>query len=67
MWFRPMPLILIKDEDLIYHGKTLSVRYEEGRLRAIHATMCISEYRSRLRRPASPENPDNSSSPQVRV
>ncbi|EXL39444.1 hypothetical protein FOCG_17944 [Fusarium oxysporum f. sp. radicis-lycopersici 26381] len=25
MWFRPMPLILIKDEELTYHGKILSV------------------------------------------
>ncbi|KAH7187311.1 hypothetical protein DER44DRAFT_638889, partial [Fusarium oxysporum] len=49
MWFRPIPLILIKDEDLTYHGKILSVWYEEGRLRAIHATMCISEHRGRPR------------------
>ncbi|KAH7247624.1 uncharacterized protein BKA55DRAFT_572590 [Fusarium redolens] len=47
MWFRPMPLILITDEDLTYHGKILSTRYEEGRLRAIHATMCISQHRGR--------------------
>ncbi|KAM5527581.1 hypothetical protein FOXYSP1_18846 [Fusarium oxysporum f. sp. phaseoli] len=49
MWFRPIPLILIKDEDLTYHGKIVSVRYEEGRLRAIHATMCICEHRGRPR------------------
>jgi hypothetical protein len=49
IWFRPMPLILITDEDLTYHGKILSVRYEEGRLRAIHATMSISEHRGRPR------------------
>jgi hypothetical protein len=47
MWSRLMPLILIKDEELTYHGKILSVRYEEGRLRAIHEAMCISEHRSR--------------------
>ncbi|KAG8664923.1 uncharacterized protein FPOAC1_012900 [Fusarium poae] len=69
IWFRPMPLILITDEDLTYHGKILSVRYEEGRLRAIHATMSISEHRGRPRlapqRHPSPENPDKSLSPKV--
>lgn len=49
IWFRPIPLILIIDKDLTYHGKILSARYEEGWLRAIHATMCISEHRGRPR------------------
>ncbi|KAM5528751.1 hypothetical protein FOXYSP1_19232 [Fusarium oxysporum f. sp. phaseoli] len=49
MWSRPMPLIHITDEDLTYHGKILSARYEEGRLRAIHAMVCISEHRGRSR------------------
>lgn len=44
-----MPIILITDEDLTYHGKILSARYEEGRLRAIDAAMCTSELRGRLR------------------
>jgi hypothetical protein len=44
-----MPLILIRDEDLIYHGKTLSARYEEGRLQAIHTMVYISEHCSRPR------------------
>ncbi|OBS16110.1 hypothetical protein FPOA_13186 [Fusarium poae] len=57
MWFRPMPLILITDEDLTYHGKILSVRYEEGRLRAIHATMSISEHRGRPRLPSDTLRP----------
>ncbi|KAM5528742.1 hypothetical protein FOXYSP1_19223 [Fusarium oxysporum f. sp. phaseoli] len=57
MWFRPMPLILITDEDLTYHGKILSARYEEGRLRAIHATMCICEHRGRPRFPSDTLRP----------
>ncbi|KAM5527774.1 hypothetical protein FOXYSP1_19647 [Fusarium oxysporum f. sp. phaseoli] len=52
MWFRPMPLILIKDEELTYHGKILSVRYEEGRLQAIHEAICMSKHRSRLELPS---------------
>ncbi|PCD25525.1 hypothetical protein AU210_014628 [Fusarium oxysporum f. sp. radicis-cucumerinum] len=51
-WFRPIPFILIKDEELTYHGKILSVRYEEGRLRAIHKAICISEHRGRPRLPS---------------
>ncbi|KAI5460639.1 hypothetical protein BGZ63DRAFT_425138 [Mariannaea sp. PMI_226] len=43
-----MPIVLIKDEDLTYHGKALSVRYEEERLRAIHAMTGTDERQGRL-------------------
>jgi hypothetical protein len=49
MWFYSMPLVLIKDEDLTYHGKTLSARYEEGRLRAIHTITGTDDHQGRPR------------------
>lgn len=52
MWQEPRmrdpatPITIIKDEDITYQGRTLSVQYEEGRLQAIYTAANYGRGRS---------------------